>query len=130
MTYGRLKEAFHPANEIGSLRSVLRQRAAQVQDQSRCVPHRQKALTPMNIQLDNVMSDLTGKTGLAILRRIVAGERDPEILATLRDRRLRASEQTVACSRQGNWREKYRFALAQVPAHDDFLGRRSPSATT
>jgi len=67
------------------------------------------------------MSDLTGKTGLALLRRIVAGERNRESLATLRGRRLRASKQTVACSRQGNWREEYRFALAQ--AHDDFLGQ-------
>jgi len=72
MTYGRLKGAFRPANETGSLRSMVRQRAAQVQEQSRCVPHRQKALTPMNSQLDNVVSDLTGKTGLAILRQIVA----------------------------------------------------------
>ena len=48
MTYGRLKGAFRSANEIGSLRSLVRQRAAQVQEQSRCVPHRQKALTPMN----------------------------------------------------------------------------------
>ena len=80
----------------------------------------------MNSPLDNVVSDLTGKTGLAILRRIVAGERDPENLATLRDRRLRASEQTeqtVARSRQGNWREEHRFALAQALAHDDFLGQ-------
>ena len=73
----------------------------------------------MNSRLDNVVSDLTGKTGLAILHRIVAGERDPENLASQRDRRLRASEQTVARNQQGNWREEHRFALAQ--AHDDFL---------
>jgi len=78
MTYGRLKRTFCSSNEIGSLRSLVRQHAAQVQEQSRCVPHRQKALTPMNIQLNNVVSDLTGKTGLAILRQIVSGERDPE----------------------------------------------------
>jgi len=77
----------------------------------------------MNSQLDNVVSDLTDKTGLAILRRIVAGERDPESLTTQRDRRLRPSEQTVARSRYGNWREEHRFALAQVLAHDDFLGQ-------
>ena len=83
--------------------------------------HRQKALIPINAQLDNVVSDLTDKTGLAILHRIVAGERDPESLTTQRDRRLRASKQTVARSRHGNWCEEHRFALAQ--AHDDFLGQ-------
>ena len=77
ITYSRLKGVFRSANEISSLRSVVRQRAAQVQEQSRCVPHRQKALIPINTQLDNVVSDLTGKTGPAILHRIVAGERNP-----------------------------------------------------
>jgi transposase len=124
MTYGLLKGAFRPGNEICSLRSVVRQRAAKVQEQSRCVQHMQKALTQMNIQLDNVVSNLTGKTGLAILRQIVAGERDPEKLATLRDRRLRASEQTVARSLHGNWREEHLFALTQALAHYDFLGQQ------
>jgi transposase len=124
MTYGLLKGAFRPGNEICSLRSVVRQRAAKVQEQSRCVQHMQKALTQMNIQLDNVVSNLTGKTGLAILRQIVAGERDPEKLATLRDSRLRASEQTVARSLHGNWREEHLFALTQALAHYDFLGQQ------
>lgn len=124
MTYGLLKGAFRPANAICSLRSVVRQRAAKVQEQARCVQHMQKALTQMNIQLDNVVSNLTGKTGLAILRRIVAGERDPNTLATLRDRRLRASEQAVARSLHGTWREEHLFALTQALAHYDFLGRQ------
>jgi len=75
----------------------------------------------MNVQLDNVVSDLMGKTGTAILRSIVAGERDPQTLAKLRDRRLRADEETVARSLHGNWREEHLFALAQALAHDDFL---------
>jgi len=124
MTYGLLKGAFRPANEICSLRSVVRQRAAKVQEQSRCVQHMQKALTQMNIQLDNVVSNLAGKTGLSILRQIVAGERDPDKLATLRDRRLRADEQTVARSLHGNWREEHLFALSQALAHYDFLGHQ------
>ncbi len=124
MTYGLLKGAFRPANEICSLRSVVRQRAAKVQEQSRCVQHMQKALTQMNIQLDNVVSNLTGRTGLAILRQIVAGERDPRKLATRRDRRLRASEQTVARSLHGNWREEHLFTLTQALAHYDFLGQQ------
>lgn len=124
MSYGLLKGAFRPADEVCSLRSVVRQRARKGQEQSRCVQHMQKALTQMNIQLDNVLSDLTGKTGLKILRQIVAGERDPQKLAALRDRRLRADEQTVARSLHGNWREEHLLALSQALAHYDFLGQQ------
>lgn len=121
MSYGLLKGAFRPADMICSLRSYVRQRAGKVQEQSRCIAHMQKALTQMNVQLDNVVSDLTGKTGMAILRSIVAGERDPQQLAKLRDRRLRADEATVARSLYGNWRAEHLFALAQALAHYDFL---------
>lgn len=71
-----------------------------------------------------MVSNLTGKTGLSILRQIVAGERDPQKLATLRDRRLRASEQAVARSLHGNWREEHLFALTQALAHYDFLAQQ------
>jgi hypothetical protein len=81
----------------------------------------QKALTQMNIQLDNVVSDLMGKTGMAIVRGIVAGERDPKQLAQLRDPRLRSDEATVARSLYGNWRAEHLFALTQALAHYDFL---------
>jgi transposase len=84
----------------------------------------QKALTQMNIQLDSVVSNLTGKTGLSILRHIVAGERDPQKLATLRDRRLRATQETVARSLHGNWRQEHLFALSQALAHYDFLAEQ------
>ena len=114
MTYGLLKGTFHHANEICSLRSVVRQRAAKVQEQSRCVQHMQKALTQMKIQLDNVVSNPTGKTGLSVLPQFVGGERDPQKLAALRDRRLRASEQAVARSLHGNWREEHLLPLTQA----------------
>ena len=74
----------------------------------------------MNIQLDNVVSDLSGKTGMAILRGIIAGERDPKKLAQLRDRRLRADAETVARSLMGNWREEHLFALTVAIAQYDF----------
>lgn len=122
MSYGLLKGAFRPADAVCSLRSVVRQRATKVQEQSRSIQHMQKALTQMNLQLDNVVSNLTGKTGLAILRQIVAGERDPQKLAKLRDRRLRASEEEVARSLYGTWREEHLFALAQALEHYDFIG--------
>lgn len=124
MSHGLLKGAFRPADAVCSLRSYVRQRAAKVQEQSRCIAHMQKALTQMNIQLDNVVSNLMGKTGTAILRRIVAGERDPQQLAALRDNRLRANEATVARSLHGNWRDEHLFALAQALAHYDFLSEQ------
>ena len=121
MTYGLLSGAYRPAGEVCVLRSVVRQRATKVKDQSRSTLHMQKALTQMNIQLDNVVSNLTGKTGMAILRQIVAGERDPEKLADLRDRRLRATKEMVARSLHGNWRDEHLFALTQALSHYDFL---------
>ncbi len=120
MSHGLLRGAFRPADQVCVLRSLVRQRATKVQEQARCVLHMQKALTQMNVQLDNVVSSLTGKTGMAILRSIVAGERDPRQLAKLRDGRLRADEATVARSLYGNWRTEHLFALTQALAHYDF----------
>jgi len=121
MSYGLLKGAFRPADAVCTLRSLVRQQDGKVQEQSRCIQHMQKALTQMNVQLDNVVSDLMGKTGAGILRAIVAGERDAHELAKLRDQRLRADEETVARSLHGNWREEHLFALSQALAHYDFL---------
>jgi len=127
MSHGLLKGAFRPADAVCCLRAVVRQHASKVQEQARCVQHMQKALTQMNIQLDNVVSDLMGKTGTAILRAMVAGERDPHILAALRDKRLRADEETVARSLYGNWREEHVFALTQAIEHYDFLSQQIQS---
>jgi transposase len=109
---------------VCALRAVVRQRDTKVKEQARCTLHMQKALTQMNIQLDSVVSNLTGKTGLSILREIVAGERDPQKLAALRDRRLRATQETVARSLHGNWRQEHLFALSQALAHYDFLAKQ------
>ncbi len=81
----------------------------------------QKALTLMNVQLDNVLSDIMGKTGQLIVRAIVAGERDGAILARFRDRRCKADAATVAASLRGNWRDEHLFALAQALARHDML---------
>ena len=78
----------------------------------------------MNVQLDTVLSDVMGKTGQAILRAIVAGERDAAVLARLRDRRVKADEATVARSLRGNWRDEHLFALAQALERYDFLARQ------
>ena len=124
MSHGLLRGAFRPADSICVLRSLVRQRDNKVKEQSRCIAHMQKALTQMNIQLANVVSDLMGKTGTAILRAIVAGERDPHKLAVLRNSRLRADEETVARSLHGNWREEHLFALTQALAHYDFISQQ------
>lgn len=114
MSYGLLKGAFRPAEQVCQLRAYVRQRSRLVGDQSRSVQHMQKALSEMNVQLANVLSDVTGKTGMQILRAIVAGERDAHQLAQYRNARVKADEDTIARSLRGTWREEHVFALAQA----------------
>ena len=124
MSYGLLKGAFRPADEICALRSYVRQRDRLTKDASRCVQHIEKALAQMNLQLDSVLSDIMGKTGQAILRAIVAGERDGAELAKHRDGRVRADAQTIARALQGNWRDEHLFALEQALTRYDFFQRQ------
>jgi hypothetical protein len=114
MTYGLLRGAFRPSDEVCALRSLWRQRGILLKTQGRHVQHMQKALTQMNIQLTNVISDIVGETGQKILRAIVAGERDGQILAAMKNVRIRASEDEIAKSLQGNWRTEHLFALKQA----------------
>ena len=113
-TYGLLSGAFRPEAEIRRLRSYLRQRAMLVEYASHHIQHMQKALTQMNVKLQHVISNITGKTGMAIIEAIVAGQRDPRQLAKLRDKRIRADEATIAKSLQGHWREEHIFELTQA----------------
>ena len=113
-TYGLLSGAFRPEDEIRSLRSYLRQRAMLVEYASHHVQHVQKALTQMNLKLQHVISNITGKTGMRIIETIVMGEQDPWKLATLRDPRTRADQATIAKSLQGHWREEHIFELTQA----------------
>ena len=112
-THGLLKNSFRPEEEIVVLRTYWRQRQQHIADASRCIQHMQKALTQMNVQLANVISDISGETGQAILGAILAGERDAEKLACLRDPRVKASEAEVAKSLEGNWRPELLFVLKQ-----------------
>lgn len=84
------------------------------------IQHMQKALTQMNVKLQHVVSDITGVTGLAILRTIVAGQRDPVALAKLRDDRCSHSEAAIARALYGDWRAEHLFALTQAPELYDF----------
>ncbi|MDR3670937.1 MAG: IS110 family transposase [Holophaga sp.] len=122
MTYGLLGAAFRPTEEVCVLRALWRQRGMLLKSQARSIQHMQKALTQMNIQLANVISDIAGETGLKILRAILAGERDGRVLAAMRNSRIQASAEEIAKSLQGNWRTEHLFALKQALASFDFLG--------
>ena len=119
-TYGLLRNSFRPPEDIRPIRAVWRLRERHVQDAGRCVQHMQKALTSMNVQLANAISDISGVSGQAIIRSILAGERDPWKLAALRDRRIQASAEEVARSLEGNWLEEQLFELQQAVDEYDF----------
>jgi hypothetical protein len=106
-----LRNSFRPPEEIRAVRTIWRQRDQWVKEAARAVQQMQKALIAMNVQLANAISDISGVTGQAILRSIVAGTRDPWELAKLRDKRIAASDEEIAHSLQGNWREEVVFEL-------------------
>ena len=110
---GLLHSAFRPDGDVCAVRSLMRHRNDLVQMASEHIQHMQKALTQMNVQFQHVISDITGLTGLAILDAILAGERDPTVLAKLRDPRIKANEETIRKSLEGNWRAEHIFALKQ-----------------
>ena len=113
-TYGLLAGAFRPPDEICVLRSYLRQREMLTQSASMHIQHMQKALQQMNLLLHNVVSDITGVTGMKIINAILAGERDPRVLARNRDQRCHNTTATIAKSLVGNYREEHLFALRQA----------------
>ena len=112
--YGLLRASFRPQAEMAGLRAYLRQRERLLDYAAAHIQHMQKALTQMNLQLHHVISDITGVTGMQIIRAIVAGERDPDVLASYRDRRCHASAETVRQALVGNDREEHIFALTQA----------------
>ena len=123
-TLGLLRNSFRPEEEILVMRTYWRQRQQHIGDASRCIQHMQKALTQMNVQLANAISDISGTTGQAILSAIVAGERDPWKLAKFRDPRIKASEATIVKSLQGNWRPELLFVLQQeLESYRSFQGK-------
>jgi transposase len=123
LMYGLLKGAFRPSDSVCGWRSLCRQRARRIKEQARYVQHMQKALVQMNIQLGTVISDVAGVTGQKIVRAIVQGERDPQELAAYRDCRIKASEEEIAASLLGNWRDEHLFELKQALQAYDFCGQ-------
>jgi transposase len=110
---GLLRASFRPESAICALRALSRHRANLVEIAAVHVQHMQKALTQMNLQIHHVLSDLTGKSGLAILDAILAGKRDAEQLASLADGRIHADRETVIKSLVGNYRSEHLFTLRQ-----------------
>jgi len=117
---GLLRGSFRPEGEIVALRAYLRHRAGLIEHRAAHIQHRQKALAQMNVQLTQAVKDITGVTGLAIIRAIVAGERDPQQLATLRQPGVKKTEAEIVKALTGNYRPEHLFALQQALALYDF----------
>jgi transposase len=113
-SFGLLAGAFRPDDQVCVLRSYMRQRAMLVSYAGQHVQHMYKALVQMNVQLPHVVEDITGATGMRIIRAILDGERDPHRLARLRDERCKNPEAVIARALQGDWREEHLFALEQA----------------
>ena len=124
LSYGLLRGAFRPGDAVCPLRSYVRQMKRLTEDRSRSVQHMQKALTEMNVRLDSAITDITGQTGMKILRAIIDGERDPQRLASFRHRGIKASADAIAASLEGTWREEHLFAVEQAMQRYDFLDRQ------
>jgi transposase len=123
-TYGLLRNSFRPSQEIRRLRTYWRQRNDLVRSAGRHIQRTQKALTQMNIQLANVLSDVSGMTGQAIIQAILAGQRDPHKLAVFRDPRVKASEEQIARSLEGHWQEDLLFVLRQEQSGYEFCQKQ------
>ena len=121
---GLLRASFRPGRDIAALRTYLRLRERHLEYGAAHIQHMHKALTFMNLQLHHVVSDVTGVTGLKIIRAIVNGERDPQMLATMRDVRCKASTETVRAALVGNYQPEHVFALTQALALYDFYQAR------
>lgn len=123
-TYGLLRGSFRPPEEIAALRSLVRHRDTLTQDRARQILHMQKALQLMNLQLSQVISDITGVTGLKIIRAIVAGERNPQQLAQYRDPACKRSQATIEQALTGHYRSEHVFVLRQALELYDFYDRQ------
>jgi transposase len=123
-TFGLLSGSFQPTAEMAALRSYLRHRQMLIEYGAGHIQHIQKALTQMNLQLANVVSDITGVTAIRIIRAILDGERDPHLLAAMRDSRTKNNEETIAKALEGNYQAEHLFALKQALELFDFYQRQ------
>jgi transposase len=112
-SYGLLRAAFRPEDSICRLRTLQRHRKNLVESAAMWIQHMQKALNEMNLHLHHVLSDISGRSGLAILDAILAGERDPKKLASLADRRVEKSQAQIEAALTGDYRPELLFVLSQ-----------------
>ncbi|MGA7497218.1 MAG: IS110 family transposase [Isosphaeraceae bacterium] len=123
-SYGLLEKAFRPQDDIVVLRGFVRQRQVLISYASQHIQHMQKALVLMNLKLTLVVSDIVGKTGMAIIKAILAGERDPVVLSQWRDERCKHTREEIAKALMGNWREEHLLALRQAVELYEFYHRK------
>ena len=119
-TYGLLRASFRPPEDICALRAIARHRDNLIRYRAAHIQHMQKAMELMNVKLTQVVSDVTGVTGLSIIRAIVAGERNPHRLARFRQSGCKKSEEQIAKALQGNYKPEHVFVLGQALAQFDF----------
>jgi transposase len=119
-SYGLLESSFRPQAELIALRTLLRHRGQLLEHRSPHILHMQKALLQMNVQLSQAVSDITGVTGLTLIRAILAGERDPQELAGMREPGCKKSAEEIGKALTGTWREEHLFILKQSLEMYDF----------
>ncbi len=129
-TYGLLRASFRPPEEICALRALARHRDNLIRYRSAHIQHMQKAMQLMNVKLSQVVTDITGVTGLSIIRAIVAGERDPHQLAELRQPGCAKSEEQIAKALDGNYKQEHVFVLKQAVAQYDFYQQQLQECDT
>lgn len=122
--HGLLRGSFRPRDGLVRLRAYLRHRERLVDYAASHIQHMQKALMQMNVQLHHVVTDITGATGMRILRAIVDGERDSSVLAAMRDARCKSSQETIQAALEGSYREEHVFALRQALECYEFHRRK------
>jgi transposase len=113
-TFGLLRGSFIPSESVATYRAYNRQRQMLIQQASTSIEHMKKALTSMNVRVELAVSDVTGKTGMAIIRAILSGERDPNVLAKMRDERCAKSEEGIAEALFGKYSDDHLFELDQA----------------
>jgi len=123
-TYGLLRPSFRPPADIVTLRAYVRHRDNLIRYRSVHIQHMQKALALMNLKLTSVVSDITGDTGMQIIRAIVAGEREPKVLAQYRDYHCKKTEDEIARALEGNYQPEHIFMLRQSVEFYDYYNKQ------
>lgn len=129
-TYGLLQPSFRPPADICTLRTYVRQREKLIQQRAAHIQQMQNALHLMNLKLTSVITDITGLTGMQIIRAILDGERDPFALAQFRDHRCKSSEVEIAKALTGNYQPEHIFTLCQAVEAFDFYTRQLTNCDT